>query len=156
MGIGYIDSVIVYNRYVRKTDEAEQYFGTRFDKVRIVFTEEENQTRAGKENTSVCILKIHNDNTLPKPFKDPVSWKKLTTEEMQENFTLQKGEDFFVIVKRKGLNLDVEAPVGLQNSNDSPYDGNFFEYMKGKYGYVYSINSFEQKELIPHFQVGGL
>ena len=62
-------------------------------------------------------------------------------------------------VKRDGLNLDIEAPVGLQNSNDSPYNGNFFEYMKGEYGYVYSINSFEQvgsKVTIPYFQVGGL
>ena len=159
MGIGYVDSVVVYNRYINGLMETETYFGTRFDNVRIEFTEEENQTRAGKENTSVCLLKIHNDGTLPKPFKDRVLWKKQTTEEMLETFTLNKGEDFFVIVKRDGLNLDIEAPVGLQNSNDSPYNGNFFEYMKGEYGYVYSINSFEQvgsKVTIPYFQVGGL
>ena len=47
MGIGYIDSVIVYNRYVRKTDEAEQYFGTRFDKVRVELTECANIAKSG-------------------------------------------------------------------------------------------------------------
>lgn len=156
MGIGYVDSVIVYNRYVNGLLETEQYFGTRFDNVRIEFTQEENQNKAGKENTSVCILKIQNDSTLPKPFVDKVAWKKQTTEEMLETFTLDISGDFFVIVKRKGLNLDVEAPIGQQNSDDPLYNGNFFEYMKGKYGFVYSMNSFEQKELIPYFQVGGL
>lgn len=155
-GIGYVDSVIVYNRYVRKTDEAEQYFGTRFDGVRIEFTQEENQNKAGKENTSVCLLKINNDSTLPKPYIGRVSWKNQTTEEMLNAFTLDVDGDFFVIVKRKGLNLDIDAPVGEQNSDDPPYNGNFFEYMKKKYDFVYSINSFEQKELIPYFQVGGL
>ncbi len=157
MGIGFFDSVVVYNRYLnRVAGEIEQYFGTRFDNVRVEFTQEENQNKAGKENTSVCLLKIHNDITLPKPYVDPMAWKRQTTEEMLETFTLDVNGDFFVIVKRKGLNLDVKAPVGIQNSNDTPYNGNFFEYMKKKYGFVYSMNSFEQKDLIPHFQVGGL
>lgn len=156
VGVGYEDSVVVYNHYEARTDNKDYYFGTRLDNVRIEFTQEENQNKAGKENTSVCLLKIHNDSTLPKPYKDPVSWKSQTTEEMLETFTLNVDGDFFVIVKRKGLNLDIDAPVGEQNSDDPPYNGNFFEYMKKKYGFVYSMNSFEQKELIPYFQVGGL
>lgn len=157
MGIGYVDSVVVYNRYVNGLMETETYFGTRFDNVRIEFTQEENQTRAGKENVSTCLLKIKNNSTLPKPFKDPKKWEKLTTEEMLEYFTLNTGGDFFVIVKREGLNLDIEPPTGLIESSTSElYSGNFFEYMKKNYGYVYSLNSFAQLDLIPHFQVGGL
>ncbi len=152
----FVDSVVVYNRYVNGLYETEQYFGTRFDNVRIEFTQEENQNKAGKEDASVCILKIRNNKNLPKPFLDPRSWEKLTTNEMLENFTLDVDGDFFVIVKRKGLNLDIEAPVNMQESNSDIYGGNFFEYMKENYGYVYSINSFEQFEKVPYFQVGGL
>lgn len=152
--IYFTDSVVVYNLYVNGLYETTQYFGTRFDNVRIEFTQEENQNRAGKEDASVCILKIKNDDTLPKPFLDPRSWEHLTTDEMLQYFTLDVDGDFFVIVKRKGLNLDVQAPVGVCDSN--AYDGNFFEYMKQNYGYVYSMNSFEQFEGIPYFQVGGI
>ena len=157
MGIGYVDSVVVYNCYINGLMETETYFGTRFDNVRIEFTEEENQTRAGKENVSTCLLKIKNNSTLPKPLKDPKKWEKLTTEEMLEYFTQNTGVDFFVIVKLEGLNLDIEPPTGLIESSTSElYNGNFFEYMKKNYGYVYSLNSFAQLDLIPHFQVGGL
>lgn len=152
--IYFTDSVVVYNMYVNGLREETQYFGTRFDNVRIEFTQEENQNKAGKEDASVCILKIKNDDSLPKPFLDPRSWEKLTTDEMLQYFTLDVDGDFFVIAKRKGLNLDVEAPVGVCDSN--AYDGNFFEYMKQNYGYVYSMNSFEQFEGIPYFQVGGI
>lgn len=152
--IYFTDSVVVYNMYVNGLREETQYFGTRFDNVRIEFTQEENQNKAGKEDASVCILKIKNDDTLPKPFLDPRSWEHLTTDEMLQYFTLDVDGDFFVIVKRKGLNLDVKAPVGVCDSN--AYDGNFFEYMKQNYGYVYSMNSFEQFEGIQYFQVGGI
>lgn len=152
--IYFTDSVVVYNMYVNGLREETQYFGTRFDNVRIEFTQEENQNKAGKEDASVCLLKIKNDDSLPKPFLDPRSWEHLTTDEMLQYFTLDVDGDFFVIVKRKGLNLDVEAPVGVCDSN--AYDGNFFEYMKQNYGYVYSMNSFEQFEGIPYFQVGGI
>lgn len=152
--IYFTDSVIVYNMYVNGLREETQYFGTRFDGVRIEFTQEENQNKAGKEDASVCLLKIKNDDSLPKPFLDPRSWEHLTTDEMLQYFTLDVDGDFFVIVKRKGLNLDVQAPVGVCDSN--AYDGNFFGYMKQNYGYVYSMNSFEQFEGIPYFQVGGI
>lgn len=152
--IYFTDSVVVYNMYVNGLREETQYFGTHFDNVRIEFTQEENQNKAGKEDASVCILKIKNNDSLPKPFLDPRSWEHLTTDEMLQYFTLDVDGDFFVIVKRKGLNLDVQAPVGVCDSN--AYDGNFFEYMKQNYGYVYSMNSFEQFEGIPYFQVGGI
>ena len=148
--IYFTDSVVVYNKYAYGIREDTAYFGTRFDNVRIEFTQEENQNRAGKEDVSVCVLKIKNDDTLPKQFLDPKSWKKLTMEEMEDKFTLDVDGDFFVIVKRKGLNLDVEAPLGRQEQKG------FFEYTKQNYGYVYSMNSFEQFEGIPYFQVGGI
>lgn len=157
MGIGYVDSVVVYNRYINGLMETETYFGTRFDNANIEFTQEENQNRAGKEDTSVCILKLENNSSLAKPYLDPKEWKRLTTDEMLEHFTLDIGGDFFVIVKREDLNLDIEAPVGLIESSTSElYSGNFFEYMKKNYSYVYSMNSFASRKLIPHFQVGGL
>ena len=68
MGIGYIDGVIIYNRYYNDTTGAEQYFGTRIDGVRVEFTKEQNQSKSGSEDVSDCLLKIPNDSTLPKPY----------------------------------------------------------------------------------------
>ena len=70
MGIGYADSVVIYNRYINQTmDGAEQYFGTRIDNVRVEFTQEQNQNKSGSQDVSMCLLKIPNDSTLPKPYK---------------------------------------------------------------------------------------
>lgn len=156
MGIGYADSVVIYNRYINQTmDGAEQYFGTRIDNVRVEFTQEQNQNKSGSQDVSVCLLKIQNDSTLPKPYKDPKSWEQLTTEEMLENFTLSTDGDFFVLVKKEELNLDVDAPAGLQESSDPLYKEGFLQYMKDKYGYVYEMKTFTVYGLIPHFEVGG-
>lgn len=152
MGIGYVDSVIIYNRYVRKTDEAEQYFGTRFDDVRVELTQGANIKASGMENASVCVVKIPNTN-LPKPYKSPPVWMKLTTEEMVENFTLNKGEDFFVIVSKVDLGIDVDLPEGIVDSDI--YPGGFFEHVKNKYGYAYSVDTVDVHTLIPRFEIGG-
>lgn len=156
MGIGYDDSVVVYNQYFNGVWETEYYFGTRFDNVRVEFTQEENRRLNDREDASVCLLKIPNDSTLPKPYKDPKTWEKLTTEEMLENFTLDTDGDLFVIVKKESLNLDIQAPTGIIESNASPYKGKFLDYMKREYGYVYLVNSFAVFDAIPYFQVGGL
>lgn len=156
-GIGYVDSVVIYNRYINQTmDGAEQYFGTRIDNVRVEFTQEQNQNKSGSQDVSVCLLKIPNDSTLPKPYKVPELWNDLTTDEMLNSFTLNTDGDFFVLVKKPELNLDIDAPEGVQDSDNNPvYEGGFLEYMKGRYSYVYSMSSFAVFGLIPHFEVGG-
>lgn len=154
MGIGYEDSVVVYNRY-EQSEYGEQYYGTRFDNVRVEFTKEQNQNQSGSQDVSVCLLKIHNDSTLPKPYKDPMAWAQLTPEEKPETFTLSTDGDFFVIVKKAELNLDVDAPVGLQESGSGLYTEGFAQYMKDNYGYVYEMKTFAVYGLIPYFQVGG-
>lgn len=155
MGIGYIDSVVVYNRYYNDTTGTEQYFGTRLDGVRVEFTKEQNQSKSGSEDVSDCLLKIPNDSTLPKPYLVPEIWNDLTADEMLQNFTLSTDGDFFLLVKKKELNLDIDAPIGMQDSSDPMYDGGFYEYMKGKYSYVYQMSSFAVFGLIPYFQIGG-
>lgn len=157
MGIGYIDSVIIYNRYYNDTTGAEQYFGTRLDNVRVEFTKEQNQSKSGSEDVSDCLLKIPNDSTLPKPYLVPEIWNDLTADEMLQNFTLSTDGDFFVLVKKKELNLDIDAPIGMQDSSADPYaeEGGFYEYMKSKYSYVYQMSSFAVFSLIPYFQIGG-
>ncbi len=149
MGIGYIDSVIIYNRYYNDTTGAEQYFGTRLDGVRVEFTKEQNQSKSGSEDVSDCLLKIPNDRTLPKPYLVPELWNDLTADEMLQNFTLSTDGDFFVLVKKKELNLDIDAPIGMQDIKG------FLDEMKSKYSYVYSMKSFAVFGLIPYFQIGG-
>lgn len=158
MGIGYIDSVVIYNRYYNDTTGAEQYFGTRLDGVRVEFTKEQNQSKSGSEDVSDCLLKIPNDSTLPKPYLVPEIWNDLTADEMLQNFTLSTDGDFFVLVKREALNLDIEAPLGMQDSSSPEYGGGFYEYMKEHYSFVYQMSTFTPFDKIPslsYFQVGG-
>ena len=155
MGIGYTDSIIVYNQYTHSLWQTQYYFGTRFDNVRIELTQGANQKASGMENASVCVAKIPNAN-LPKPYKSPPVWLKLTTEEMLESFTLNKGNDFFVIVKKADLGIDVDLPDGMIESNNyEGYEGGFFEYAKTKYGYAYTIDTVDVYTLIPRFEIGG-
>lgn len=155
MGIGFVDSIIIYNQYIRSLMQAQSYFGTRFDNVRIELTQGANQKASGMENASVCVAKIPNAN-LPKPYKSPPVWLKLTTEEMIKSFTLNKGNDFFVIVHKEDLGIDVDLPDGMiESDNYEGYDGGFFEYVKTKYGYAFSIDTVDVYTLIPRFEIGG-
>lgn len=149
----YQDSIVIYNRYWNESLRKEQYFGTRLDGVCVEFTKEQNQSRTGSEDVSDCLLKIPNNSTLPKPYIIPELWNDLTTDEMLGKFTLSTEGDFFVLVKKEELNLNIDVPVGLVESNN--YGGGFLDCMKVKYGYVYNINSFAVFKLIPYFQVGG-
>lgn len=158
MGIGYVDSVIVYNRYVNGLMETEQYFGTRFDKVRVESTEGANITKSGLENASSYVVKIDNASVknAGKPYLPPKVWERLTTEEMLQNFTLNKGNDFCVVVYDSDLNIDVDLPVGMiESDNYEGYSGGFFEYVKTKYGYAFSVDTVDVYTLIPRFEIGG-
>lgn len=151
MGIGYKDSVVVYNRYAKGP---EQYFGTRFDNVRVELTQGADQKVSGMEDVSACVVKIPNTD-LPKPYIAPRIWKKLTEEEKAENFTLDtESQNFFVIVKKDELGIDIDMPTGLVESGDSYPDG-FFEYVKEQYGHAFSIDTVDVYNLIPRFEIGG-
>lgn len=158
MGLNYVDSIIIYNEYKSRRPEAQYYFGTRLDNVRIELTQGENITKSGLENANVCLAKIHKTN-LPKPYLVSEAWRKKTTEEMIETFTLNKGKDFFVIVKRKGLNIDIDdLPVGMIESD--AYAEGWFDYVKNKYGYAFTIDTISDYEVEAdqtqsRFEIGG-
>lgn len=156
MGIGYVDSVVVYNRYVNGLMETETYFGTRFDKVRVELTQGANQKASGMENASVCVVKIPNVN-LSKPYKAPEVWNDLTTDEMLESFTLDTtSKSFFIIVKKSDIAVDIDVPLGVIEQDYEKYgDDGWFGYVKGKYGYVFGIDTVDVYTLIPRFEIGG-
>ncbi len=155
MGIGYVDSVVVYNRYINGTMETETYFGTRFDNVRIEMTQGANQKASGMENASVCVVKIPNAN-LPKPYKAPEVWNGFTTDQMLESFTVDtERKNFFVIVKKAELGIDIDVPLGLIEQDETKYPGGFFEFIKTKYGYAFSIDMVDVYALIPRFEIEG-
>ena len=138
MGIGYVDSVVVYNRYINGLMETETYFGTRFDNVRVELTQGANQKASGMENASVCVVKIPN------------------VKDMLESFTLDtEGKNFFVIVKKSELGIDIDVPVGLIDQDETKYPGGFFEYIKTKFGYAFSVDTVDVYTLIPRFEIGG-
>ncbi len=156
MGIGYVDSVVVYNRYLNMiAGEKELYFGTRFDGVRVELTQGANQKASGMENASVCVVKIPNEGSLPKPYKPPEIWNDMTTEEMVENFTLDTAsKNFFIIAKKAELGIDIEVPLGLVES-DTYKPGGFFEVIKNRYGYAFSVDTVDVYTVIPRFEIGG-
>ena len=156
MGIGYVDSVVVYNRYINGLMETETYFGTRFDNVRIELTQGANQKASGMENASVCVVKIPNAN-LPKPYKAPEVWNDLTTDEMLESFTLDTtSKSFFIIVKKSDIAVDIDVQLGVIEQDYEKYgDDGWFGYIKGKYGYVFGIDTVDVYTLIPRFEIGG-
>lgn len=151
----FVDSVVVYNRYINGLMETETYFGTRFDNVRVELTQGANQKASGMENASVCVVKIPNANLL-KPYKAPEVWNDLTTDEMLDSFTLDtEGKNFFVIVQKAELGIDIDVPVGLIEQDETKYPGGFFEYIKTKYGYAFSVDTVDVYTLIPRFEIGG-
>ena len=150
MGIGYKDSIVIYNRYAKGP---EQYFGTRFDNVRVELTQGADQKVSGMENVSACVVKIPNTDP-PKPYIAPKAWKRLTEEEKAESFTLDtESRNFFVIVKKDELGIDIVVPVGLVESGG--YTGGYFEYVKEQYGYAFSLDTADVYSLIPRFEIGG-
>lgn len=154
MGIGYVDSIVVYNRYVSELMEAEYYIGTRFDNVRVELTKGANIRESGLENADSCIVKIPNNGTLPKPYKAPQEWLTLTDEEKLEYFTLDPdSSNFFIIVKKEELGINIDQPSGLVNSAD--YKGGFYQFVRNKHGYTYTLKTADVYNLIPRFEVSG-
>lgn len=155
MGIGYVDSVVVYNRYIDGLMETEYYFGTRFDNVRVELTKGANIRESGLENADSCIVKIPNNGTLQNPYKAPKEWLALPNEDMLKYFTLDTDNGtFFTIVKKAELGISIEdLPVGLVKSED--YKGGLYEYVRNKYGYTYTLKTADVYNLIPRFEVSG-
>lgn len=150
MGIGYKDSVVVYNRYAKGP---EQYFGTRFDNVRVELTQGADQKVSGMEDVSACVVKIPNTD-LPKPYIVSKAWKALDIVEKTENFTFDtESQNFFVIVKKDELGIDIDIPTGLVESDS--FSNGYFEYVKERYGYAFSLDTVDVYALIPRFEIGG-
>ncbi len=158
MGIGYDDSIILYNAHESGTLGKQLYFGTRFDNVRIELTQGANIRRSGLENADACVVKIPNDGNLPKPYMSPEVWNGQTTEVMEKNFTIDTANsNFFVIVKKKGLGIDLELPEGMIESSSYKAGGisGYLNYCKINYGHVYVVNTLDTYDLIPRFEIGG-
>ena len=58
MGIGYVDSIVLYNRYVDPDSEKEYYFGTQFEGVRVEMTQGANIQKSGIDSADSCKAKI--------------------------------------------------------------------------------------------------
>lgn len=151
MGLNYVDSIIVYNEYKTRRD-GTYYYGTRFDNVRVELTQAANITKSGLEGASVCVAKI--PKPFPKPFKSPEVWLATPNEEKPESFTLNKGKDFFVVVKKEDLGVDIQdLPVGMVKSDTE--EGGWFEIVKTKYGYTFMIDTVDVYTLIARLEIGG-
>lgn len=152
MGIGYIDSIILYNRIADSASEEETYYGTRFDNVRIELTQGNRIASEGNESADVCVVKIPME--IAEGYLPPMKWKELPEEERLKHFTLDKeNKNFFVIAEKKLLKTSVDLPVGRVDSN--AYIGGFYQYISEKYGYAYQLGNVDVYEMLPRFEIGG-
>lgn len=150
-GIGYTDSIIVYNRLVEGIKETEAYYGTRFDGVRIELTQGRQAVISGNQNTDACTVKIPMELAAGR-YLLPKQWAEETGRD--QYFTLDKdGKDFFVIVKSSLLGIEIDLPEGRVESDS--YQSGYFQYLSSKYGYAYRINRVDVYGLIPRYEVGG-
>lgn len=155
MGIGYVDSIIIYNRSVDGIMETETYYGTRFDNVRVELTQGNRIASTGNENTDACVVKVPMVAAAAAGvYKPPKVWVQLADSEKERCFTFDKEEkNFFVVVKKPLLGIDITLPVGKVASEE--YAGGFYQYVSGNYGYAYQLNNVDVFELVPRFEIGG-
>ena len=92
----------------------------------------------------------------PKPYISPQEWVRLTTEEMLEKVTFSEGNDFYIIVKSKDFNIDIDLPVGMiESDNYAGYGGGFFEYLKTRFGFAYLLHKADSYGVIPYWALYG-
>lgn len=154
MGIGYHDSIILYNHVAEGPagEKKEYYYGTRFDGVRVELDQQNGTALTGDVNADSCIVKIPEE--LTGKYLTPKAWARLKREKRPEYFTLDRtGSHFFAIAKKKSLKIDVNLPVG--EVDGSVYEGDFRRHIEAEYGYTYKLNTVRDYELIPRFEIGG-
>lgn len=152
MGINYIDSGIVYNRW--EEDGKEYYSGTRFDNIRIELTQGADMRTKGLESASECVMKIPNVGEVSTKYLPPMQWLVLDREEKQKHFTFDKDNlTFLVIAKKAELGIDIELPVGIITREK--YPEGFYEYVRNQYGYAYLLKAVDVFGLIPRFELSG-
>lgn len=153
MGIGYVDSIVLYNRYVTGPLEEEVYVGTRFNRVRVELTQGAVIRTTGNERADSCVVKIP-DRELPKPYAAPRVWLGFTEEEKNSSFTIDReNKNFFVICKKAELGIDLSVPEGVVKS--AAYPAGFYQYIRERYGYAYPVKTVDIYQLIPRFEIGG-
>lgn len=151
MGIGYIDSIVIYNRFIDGLMETETYYGTRFDGVRVELTQGNQIATTGNQNADACVVKIPAAVTGGK-YLPPKQWEE--RQNKSDVFTFDKdNKDFYVIVKKPLLGIDIELPTGAVDSE--AYQNGFFQYVSTKYGYAYQVSTVDVYELVPRFEIGG-
>ena len=151
MGIVYIDSIVIYNRFIDGLMETETYYGTRLDGVRVELTQGNQIATTGNQNADACVVKIPAAVTGGK-YLPPKQWEE--AQDKTKNFSLNnENKDFFVIVRKPLLGINIDLPVGMEDSE--AYQGGFFQEVCRQYGYAYQITTVDIYELIPRFEIGG-
>ncbi len=150
----YNCSIVLYNRYENKTAGEEQYFGTRFDNIRVAVSQAANIQAAGLETANACTVTIPKAD-LPKPYKPAEEWNDLSAEQMEEYFTVSTTEqNFFIVAKKEDSGIDIDLPTGIIHE-DTKWRLGWYNYCKEMYGYVYEVKTLDEPVLIPSFVIGG-
>lgn len=150
----YNCSIVLYNRCENETAGEEQYFGTRFDNIRVAISRAADIQAGGLETANTCTVMIPKAD-LPKPYLPFKLWDRLTAEDRVGSFTISTIEkDFFVIAKKADSGIDIDLPVGIIHE-DSKWSGGWYQYCKGKYEHVYLVKTLDEPVLMPSFAIGG-
>ena len=132
--------VTLFNRAFDPKTEEEKYYLTVLDKADLVEKNSVTASKSGQDKAATATLYIDYKN-LPKPYKDPRVWEKLSAEEKEQCLTFSPEKDFFV----KGNCTGATLP-----------DSSVYEYFRDHYYGTYRITSVDNYEdVLPHFEIGG-
>lgn len=108
----------------------------------------------GANSEDAAMLNIHYRKDVTdiyvgdKIWKPPIEWNKLPDEDKQNTITFTSGQhyDFIWFGEWKDANP----------AHDTDYSGNFYQYMRDNYDYVFAITSVGGPySVIPHFEIMG-
>ena len=87
--------VTLFNRAFDPKTEEEKYYLTVLEKADLVEKNSVTASKSGQDKAAAVTMYISHKN-LPKPYKDPKEWEKLSTKEKEQYLTFSPEKDFFV------------------------------------------------------------
>jgi hypothetical protein len=138
-----IGGILMFNTKVTLFNEFKKgsvsvFLPTMFENAEIQETQGRNISKTGLQDANKAMLYIM-ENSLPSLYLKPKEWQKQSQEEAMKTFTLKaKGNDFFVC----GEYVEI-----IQNKEKFCRENNG----------VYTVSTVDiYKELLPHFEIGGM
>lgn len=143
----YDDTVTVFNRLKNKSGDI--WYPSVLHNANINLDKSTINEKYGASSQDNAILNLHytpdssEKKIAHKIWKPPKEWKQCNP--LSHVLTFSPSQDFFYLG-----DWGNEEPV-----SDNDYTDGFYNYMNGKYDYVFIITGASSYDLIPHFEITG-